>query len=80
MAADVHGAVYWCPVCGAEVSVLATHFGAFAPRCCNTAMTVLDQRVEFYVCPRCGAEVGLLTDGAERFAPRCCNTEMEQAA
>jgi DNA-directed RNA polymerase subunit RPC12/RpoP len=71
------GLVYRCPVCGAEITVLAPHMEGFCPRCCNRDMVPLERRVAFYVCPVCGAEIAVLKSGGREFAPRCCNRAME---
>ena len=75
-APDVRGTVYWCPVCGAEIGVLATKHGDFRPRCCNKPMELQEKRLRFYVCPVCKAEVAVIREGQGEFLPRCCNTEM----
>jgi len=72
----VRGMVYWCPVCGAEIGVIAARHGEFQPRCCNKPMETLPRRLSFFICPVCGAEIGLVKDGKGRLLPRCCNTEM----
>ena len=74
------GLVYRCPICGAEVLVLAPKIGAFEPRCCNTAMLPRPQRVVFYRCPVCGAEIAVLKQGEGKFLPRCCNVDMVRHA
>ena len=76
----VRGTIYRCPVCGAEIAVLARHAGRFAPHCCNTAMVPRRGRLVFYVCPVCGAEVAVLKEGKGEFTPRCCNTNMLRKA
>jgi DNA-directed RNA polymerase subunit RPC12/RpoP len=70
------GLVYRCPVCGAEIGVLVSKMGNFAPRCCNTDMVIQPGKLVFYICPVCSAEVAVLKEGADRFIPRCCNTNM----
>lgn len=70
------GLVYRCPVCGAEVAVLADSFRRFVPRCCNTKMIPLWERLAFFVCPVCGAEIAVLNPAEADFIPRCCNTRM----
>ena len=70
------GQVYRCPVCGAELSVLADRAGDFAPVCCSRPMEPQDERLAFYVCPVCGAEIGVVHAGESSFRPRCCDTEM----
>ena len=74
------GRIYHCPVCHAEVSVLASSMGDFQPRCCGMAMTVLERRLSFYVCPVCGSEIAVLRAGDGLFGPRCCNTNMQLAS
>ena len=77
-AEDVRGQVYRCPVCGAEILVLARRFGVFTPRCCNEDMVRLSHRLTFYVCPVCAAEIAVVNKGTGVFAPRCCNVDMRE--
>ena len=75
------GLVYRCPVCGAEIVVLAFRTGVFMPHCCNRLMEPTGSRAAFYVCPVCGAEAAVvLSVGADEFSPRCCNVPMQIAA
>mgnify|MGYP001196512262 CR=1 FL=1 len=74
------GTIYFCPICKAEVSVLAPRTGDFSPRCCNMAMEPLSRRLFFYICPICFAEIAILKKGTGPFDPRCCNTAMIHAA
>jgi desulfoferrodoxin-like iron-binding protein len=75
-----HKRIYRCPVCGAELTVLAAGTGEFRPRCCNRDMIPQSRGLAFYVCPVCGAEVGVLLEGGGQFEPRCCNTNMNRRA
>jgi endogenous inhibitor of DNA gyrase (YacG/DUF329 family) len=80
--AKLRGKVYRCPICGAEVTVLAHECGEFHPVCCNVPMTLEERTLVFYVCPHCRSEV-TLTEGFNEsaFAPMCCNAAMiKQAA
>ena len=77
---DARGLVYRCPVCGAEVVVLAFQTGSFAPRCCNTGMQQIREKLRFYVCPVCGAEIAVVKAGEGLFTPRCCLTGMRLEA
>lgn len=70
------GLIYRCPVCGAELAVLASRMGSFVPRCCNRDMIQQRRTLVFYVCPVCGAEIAVLGKGAGRFVPRCCDMDM----
>lgn len=79
-APSTRGTTLYCPVCGAEVTVIASQFGEFEPRCCNVRMREKPERAVFYVCPVCGAEVAIVRFGGGEFAPRCCNTDMQLAA
>lgn len=72
------GVVYRCPVCGAEVSILARRIGAFEPRCCNRPMEPQARRLIFYYCAVCGAEIALLKEGEGPFEPSCCNEPMKR--
>jgi hypothetical protein len=38
------GAIYRCPVCGAELAVIGSRMGLFQPRCCDTDMVPLSRR------------------------------------
>jgi len=68
--------IYRCPICRAEIVVLARRHGAFDPVCCNTAMVPLEQRAPFFRCPVCGSEVAVWFAGNVHFTPRCCNQRM----
>jgi len=70
------GLIYRCPVCGAEVGVVASRMGSFVPRCCDKDMILQRRRLIFYVCPVCGAEIAVLAEGTGQFVPRCCNVDM----
>jgi predicted RNA-binding Zn-ribbon protein involved in translation (DUF1610 family) len=70
------GLVYYCPACGAEVTVLAGGTDRFEPRCCNKPMAPRPGKLHFYYCPVCGAELVVLNDTGGRFEPRCCNRPM----
>ena len=73
----MQGAVFRCPVCGAELTMLSPNTGGKCRlRCCNTDMEQLQHNVIFYVCPVCGAEIGVLNQSHGHFEPRCCDTEM----
>jgi len=70
------GAVYRCPICGAEITVLARQMDRFHPRCCNRDMVLRNRRAAFYLCPVCGAEIVVLKSGRGEFLPKCCNRAM----
>jgi ribosomal protein L37AE/L43A len=74
------GVVYRCPVCGAELTVVARRTGVFAPRCCNQPMQPRPQRLAFYACPVCGSELVVVRQGPGEFTPRCCNRLMAREA
>jgi predicted RNA-binding Zn-ribbon protein involved in translation (DUF1610 family) len=75
----LRGKVYRCPICGAEVGVLAHECGEFQPLCCNVEMVVLEHSLTFYVCPHCKAEVALVENkNPDAIAPQCCNVAMVQ--
>ena len=80
MAEKIRGTVYICPVCGAEVAVLAHKVGEFCPRCCNVAMTKEEEKLQFFVCPVCKAEIGVLRHGKGTIVAHCCNVDMIAAA
>ncbi|MGI6086644.1 MAG: hypothetical protein ACOYCD_01670 [Kiritimatiellia bacterium] len=74
------GATYICPVCGAEIIVLAPCSGCFIPRCCDKPMELRPRRVQFYVCPVCKAEIAALHQTKpDSFHPRCCGQDMRPA-
>jgi|ETNmetMinimDraft_26_1059896.scaffolds.fasta_scaffold249756_2 predicted RNA-binding Zn-ribbon protein involved in translation (DUF1610 family) len=74
------GTVYFCPICGAEITALAPEHGVFHPRCCNKPMEPRQKLVRFLICPVCGAEIAVLCEGESDFHPRCCNVDMEMEA
>ena len=74
--ADEKGSVYRCPVCGAEISVLAGRHGVFEPVCCNVRMIKLSRRLVIYRCPVCDAEIGIVAASCGDFNPSCCNVKM----
>lgn len=74
------GAVYRCPVSGAELAVLAPHAERFTPRCCNVDMLEKPRKMVFYFCAVCGAEIGAIDRQSESFHPVCCNTDMIKVA
>jgi ribosomal protein L37AE/L43A len=76
MKPSTRGAVYFCPVCHAEIMVLAPRAGDFRPRCCNKDMVLAARRIGFYVCSVCGSELGVLRKGPGLFQPHCCNKLM----
>jgi transcription elongation factor Elf1 len=74
------GTVYFCPICGVEISVISLVMGDFTPRCCDVDMIPKPGKLTFYVCPLCGAEIAVLNEGTGRFSPRCCDTAMQLIA
>ena len=70
------GAVYRCPVCGAEVLVIRADSGRLAPVCCNRPMVRLAARARIFYCPVCGAELAVIRDAGGELAPVCCNRPM----
>lgn len=76
MNSATRGAVYFCPVCHAEIMVIARRSGDFHPRCCNREMVPASRRIRFYVCSVCGSELGILRKGPGLFEPHCCNKLM----
>jgi len=78
--AGPRGNMYRCPVCGAEILVVARAHGAFEPHCCNVPMLLKRYRARFFVCPVCGSEIAALKSPSVTFMPRCCNAGMLPAA
>lgn len=76
MAATTMGLVYRCPICGAEVTVLAAKMGRFGPRCCGKNMMLTPRRLVMYFCPHCGAEIAVVCAGEGDLRPRCCGQDM----
>ncbi len=73
------GLVFYCPVCGAEVSVVGVGKGGrLCPRCCNTDMLKRGVLPAFFYCPNCGSELMMLVDGGGNTAPVCCNVVMKR--
>ena len=76
MAETHRGNVYRCPLCGAEVTVLAYKSGDFDPHCCNVEMVLTKSNVVFFYCTECAAEVTLLHGEEQRLDLHCCNKPM----
>ena len=71
------GTTYYCPVCGARVTVLQPGAGSLLPRCCGVAMLpVAGEPLPVYFCPICGAEVAVLRDDRENLRLVCCGASM----
>ncbi len=77
-----HGTMLRCPVCGAEITVLAWRGGgSFQPRCCNVKMELLPQKAIFFKCEICKAEIAAINDlSRSDFTPICCNRQMIKKA
>lgn len=78
IAAPPKGALFRCPVCGAEVVLLAPCPGCFEPRCCGRAMQQQPRRVVFLYCAVCGSEIAVLRERPADFQPRCCSRPMRE--
>jgi hypothetical protein len=72
------GQVLVCPVCKAEVTILAGKSDTFVPICCQVEMVPLAQKLAFYRCEICGAEIAVLIDKSDTFTPICCNEVMQK--
>ena len=70
------GQTWYCPVCGAEVTVIRV--GRACPElvCCQRPMIAKPELVVFYVCEICGAEVVMLRGQTRHLNPHCCNQPM----
>ena len=78
-ASQPKGAIYRCPVCGAEIVLLAPCAGCFQPHCCNQPMERRPRRARFFNCAQCGAEIAMISvGGMDPFNPRCCGQAMRQ--
>ena len=74
---NIAGQVYYCPVCGAEVSVIRAAEGKLTPHCCNQPMLLKSKLNSIYRCPVCGAEVMVTFSDQGELTPRCCNRFMQ---
>jgi len=74
--AVVQGQVFFCPNCGAEVTVVRVGGSVPTPRCCNRPMTLRQRPAQVFYCPNCGAEVAVIRAGGCVPTPRCCNRLM----
>jgi len=72
------GLIFFCPVCGAEITVICDGKGHLGPMCCNMKMVAKGSVTTFFSCARCGAEVMILTLGVGNTTPKCCNEYMER--
>ncbi len=70
------GALYRCPVCRSELSVIREGDGRFDPRCCNRPMDFTGRINPVYYCPMCGSELMPVILRSEDFEPLCCNRPM----
>ena len=75
--ANIKWQVYYCPVCGAEVSVIRAGTGKLTPHCCNQPMQLLSKVNTIYYCPVCGAEVMVISVSQGNLSPHCCNQAMQ---
>ncbi len=74
------GCVYRCPVCGAELSVIASGSGILEPICCNRKMELQERINPVYLCSSCGSELMLIVDKGGKLEPLCCNQKMNRKA
>jgi len=72
------GLVYFCSVCGAEITVVRAGDGYLSPRCCNIPMEFKGRVTTVFFCHCCGAEAMVLVAGAGNTVPVCCNTPMNR--
>ena len=72
------GQVLVCPVCKAEITIIAGSCGSFVPVCCNVEMQPLEKKLTFYRCEICGAEIAVLVGKGGNFIPVCCNEVMKE--
>ncbi|HBO83737.1 MAG: hypothetical protein A2073_03965 [Deltaproteobacteria bacterium GWC2_42_11] len=72
------GQVYFCPVCGAEVSVIRAGNGNLAPVCCNTEMILKAVLNPVYYCSVCRSEVMVICGNEDNLEPKCCNRIMKR--
>ena len=72
------GQVLVCPVCKAEITVIAGSTKTFIPICCNVEMQPLEKKLTFYRCEICDAEIAVLVDKGTDFVPVCCNEVMKK--
>ncbi len=76
MQVNTLGALYRCPVCGSELSVIRESTGRFEPHCCNRPMDFTGRINPVYYCPLCGSELMPVILRSEKFEPLCCNRPM----
>ncbi len=76
MANTKKGDVYFCPVCGAEMTVLNGKGGDMELHCCNVPMELVERNIVFFYCPDCAAEVTLLRGQEDNLDLHCCNKPM----
>lgn len=72
------GHVYRCPVCGAELSIIASGSGKLEPICCNRKMELKDRINPVYFCSACGSGLMLIVDKDGKLEPLCCNQKMNR--
>jgi len=79
-AATKPGALYRCPVCGAEIILLRRAPEGFRPVCCKKPMLLQPRHAPLYRCQVCGTQVAIIGFGDPAFRPKCCNREMKLEA
>ena len=72
------GRVLVCPVCRAQITILAGKSDTFVPICCQVEMQPLEKKHAFYHCRVCGAEIAVLIDNSNTFTPICCDEVMQK--
>jgi len=72
------GFVYFCQICGAEITVVRAGDGSLSPRCCNMQMEFKSRVLTVFFCHCCGSEAMVLIPGVGNTVPVCCNTPMNR--
>lgn len=78
MTKNILGQTYFCPVCGAELSVIRGREGEMDLVCCERPMVCRKEIKEVYHCPSCGAQVMLIKSNSDNLEPVCCHVPMQQ--
>jgi len=78
MAKNILGQTYFCPVCGAEISLIRSGKGKLSPVCCERPMVLVEKINRVYFCPVCGSQIMLVRSGSDNLTPVCCHVPMQE--
>ncbi|MDD5090419.1 MAG: hypothetical protein PHQ23_05830 [Candidatus Wallbacteria bacterium] len=69
--------MYYCPVCGAEVTAIRGSGFEAELFCCNVPMKKTGRKARVFFCRTCGAELIWAHEAETSPEPGCCGHQME---